>query len=76
MDLLNILTDELTEIREQEYKHRNFKLTDLIRNELDRRGSFVIDTNEGQIVYHMGEKWANRRYDFLKDIKNINQRFK
>jgi len=71
-----MLTDELTDLREVEHSHRNYELSDLIRDELDSRGSFVIDTAKGQEVYHMGIEWSGRRKDFLKDIKNIDQKFK
>lgn len=75
MDYKSTLTDELTDIRENEYKLRNFKITDAIRDELDSRGSFCIDTPDGQEVYHMGEKWFNKRKEFMKDFKSIRDRF-
>jgi 23S rRNA A2030 N6-methylase RlmJ len=76
MDLSLIVTDELTAIREVEHAHKNYALSDAIRAELDKRGSFVIDTAKGQVVYHMGEKWANKRTEFLKNIKQIDLNFK
>jgi len=76
MNLSLILTDELTAIREIEHAHKNYALSDAIRSELDKRGSFVIDTSKGQIVYHMSLKWANKRKEFLKQIKQIDLNFK
>lgn len=75
MNYSEMLTDELTYIREVEYRYRNFNVTDEIRNILDDRGSFCIDTTDGQEVYHMGQDWAGKRKEFMKDFKNIRDRF-
>lgn len=75
MNYSEMLTDELTDIREVEYRYRNFNVTDEIRNILDSRGSFCIDTPDGQEVYHMGEGWTGKRKEFMKDFKNIRDRF-
>ena len=76
MNYKNILTDELVDIREVERLHNNYEATDAIRNELDSRGSFVVDTANGQVIYHMGSQWSNKRKEFLKDIRDIDAKFK
>ena len=76
MKLSLIVTDELTAIREVEHAHKNYALSDAIRAELDTRGSFCIDTAKGQVVYHMGNQWSNKRQEFLKKIKEIDLTFK
>jgi cysteinyl-tRNA synthetase len=75
MNLSLIVTDELTDIREIEHAHKNYTVSDAIRSELDKRGSFCIDTAKGQVVYHMGNQWANKRKEFLKNIKEIDLKF-
>jgi hypothetical protein len=57
MNLSEILTDELTDIREEARANKNYTLSDQIRNELDSRGSFCFDNPEGQEVYHLGKEW-------------------
>lgn len=42
----------LIEIRKEARNQKDWKTSDLIRNELDRRNTFVFDTNQGQVVYH------------------------
>lgn len=73
-DLKSILTDELTDIREKARAYKNFKLSDEIRIELDSRGSFCIDTKQGQEVYHMGDGWTRKR--LIAEIKDVNAKFK
>lgn len=75
MNYSTILTDELIDIREIEYKHKNYLATDAIRIELDSRGSFVMDTPNGQVIYHMGIDWANNRTELILNIKSINENF-
>lgn len=68
MDAMNIklmLTDELLDIREKSRLERNYTLSDLIREELDSRGSFVFDHPHGQVCYHLcgseiDRDWINR----------------
>lgn len=67
VDLSNRLTDELTDVREKARTDRNFTLSDLIRIELDKRGSFVFDTPIGQEVYHLGKGF--KRADITKEFK-------
>lgn len=74
MDLKHILTDELTDMREIARLNKDFKTSDLIRDELDSRGSFCMDTPNGQVVYHMGEGYT-REY-MIKNIRDIDQKFK
>ncbi len=73
MDLKNILTDELTDIREDARANKEFTLSDEIRNELDSRGSFCFDHPEGQVVYHLGPGYTR---EFVKaNIRAIDKSF-
>jgi hypothetical protein len=71
-NLTETLTDELTDIREQERLNKNYALSDAIRNELDERGSFCFDNLNGQEVYHLGlgytREWVIKNRQFL-DMK-------
>lgn len=52
MNWPSILTDELCYLRQQARAAKNWKVSDEIREELERRGSFVVDTKDGQEVHH------------------------
>lgn len=67
------LTDELCALRELARASGLYTVSDHVRNILDSRGSFVIDTKDGQVVYHMGNGWD--RPKFLKNIKEIDLEF-
>ncbi len=67
MDISQILTDELTDLREQARNDKNFLLSDQIRIELDARGSYVFDTKEGQVTYHTGK--GNQRKELEESLK-------
>ena len=67
------LTDELVYLRELARQNKNFKESDLIRNILDERGSFVFDTANGQVVYHLGKGYT--RESVQKNIEYINMCF-
>lgn len=69
-------TDQLTDLRETERNHKNYPICDAIRDVLDGRGSFVIDTADGQVIYHMGTDWAGKRKEFLKNIVEIDLKFR
>lgn len=68
------LTDLLTALREYARSDKNFLLSDLIRNELDTRGSFCMDGPVGQVVYHMGSDWTRQR--LIQEIQYVNDSFK
>lgn len=70
----DILTDELTDLREQARENKDYLLSDTIRNELDLRGSFCFDTKEGQVVYHLGEGYT--RESVIKNLEFIDNSFK
>lgn len=74
IELEHILTEELTDMRVQARIDRDFTLSDLIRNELDKRGCFCIDGANGQIVYHMGKGYT--RPSFMATIRDIDLDFK
>ena len=74
MDLSSISTDELTDMRASVRSRKLYSLSDLMRDELDSRGSFCIDTKDDQIVYHLGKGYT-REY-LLKNIKDIDNKFK
>lgn len=73
-DLKETVTDELVAIREHARIDKNFLLSDQIRIELDSRGSIVIDTEDGQTVYHLGEGY-DRAY-LISNLKDIDNKFK
>ena len=75
MDTTNILTDELVFHREKARKHKNYRLSDLIRNELDKRGTYIMDTAEGQVIYHTSLKSRAEFEDMLLKDKKANQLF-
>lgn len=56
--LSNTNTDELVYLREIARQDKDFKKSDEIRNILDSRGSFVFDTKDGQVVYHLGIEYT------------------
>lgn len=64
MKLQGRYIDELIEYRKRAREERNWKLADRIRNYLDRKHSFVIDTEQGQVVYH--EPGSTRKQLILK----------
>ncbi len=68
------LTDLLTDIRVIARREKNYRLADIIKFELDSRGSFCMDGPAGQIVYHMGLNWSREK--LIKDIQYINDAFK
>lgn len=72
----DILTDELVEFRIRAREMQIWNISDIIRNVLDSRGSFVMDTSDGQVVYHMGQQWGNKRVEFIKQFINIDLQFK
>lgn len=63
------LTDKLIAMRHIARELKNFRLSDLIRNELDSRNCFVIDTDKGQSVFHLIHPMS--RAEFLTNIKDI-----
>ena len=50
MELINI--DSLIDLREFARSNGNYELSDKIRNKLIQNSVFIIDTKEGQEVYH------------------------
>lgn len=75
-----MLTDELTNIREDARANKEFTLSDEIRNELDTRGSFVFDHPHGQVIYHLGEGYTRefviKHREFIDKSFETNKRFK
>jgi len=70
----DFLTDELTDMRISARENRDFRTSDLIRNELDSRGSFAIDSKDGQVVYHLGKGYT--RESVLANIRDIDLKFR
>ena len=59
-----MLIDELVHLREVARANKDWKTSDAIRDELASRGSFVVDTKDGQEVTHTPgwtkEQWEQR----------------
>jgi len=53
--------------REQARLHKNFKLSDEIRDKLDSMNTFVFDTKDGQEVYF---ETKGTRLDLVKKIND------
>lgn len=80
MIIEKMLTDELTDIREEARAKKDFALSDQIRNELDKRGSFCFDNPEGQMVYHLGPGYTRefviKHREFIDKSFETNKQFK
>ena len=72
---INLSTEELLEIRQKSRLDKDFKTSDLIRDELDKRLSFVFDTKEGQEVYHLPEKYFRFKDKFEKTRLMSNRQY-
>lgn len=73
IDISNILTDQLIDMRADARANKNFALSDQIRSELDKRGSFCMDGKDGQVVYHLGPGYT--RESVIKNIRDIDSKF-
>lgn len=71
--IINANTDELVYLREIARQDKDFQKSDEIRNILDSRGSFVFDTKDGQVVYHLGIEYT--RYYVNKNLDLIDKSF-
>lgn len=80
MDLQQILTDELIDMREQSRIDKDYTLSDQIRNELDSRLVFVFDHPEGQVIYHLLPEWFKGNpttRDYVKqNIRSLDESFR
>jgi hypothetical protein len=71
-----IYTEELIEIREKARKEKNWQLSDSIRDELDIRLSFLFDTPEGWLVYHLNEKYFSKKPANMTNRQYVELRIK
>jgi len=71
MNFDNHYIDELTHIREEAREQKDWKLSDQIRDYLDSKNVFCVDTADGQVVYHLPPPLLSRE-DALKKVSNMN----
>lgn len=49
----NYYIDRLTDMRQEARDKKDWALSDQIRDYLDKKNVFCVDSKEGQIVYHL-----------------------
>ena len=66
MNLVCKNIDKLIEIRDEARQNKDWILSDEIRTYLDSKHVFIIDTQEGQKIYHRKNKTRN---GLIKELK-------
>ncbi len=67
----NYYIDQLTHMRECARNENDWVLSDQIRDYLDTKNVFCVDSSEGQVVYHLPEPLTSRK-EALKKVENMN----
>lgn len=65
-ELDKLYVDEILDLRNYAREYKNFELSDIIRNYLDKRNIFIFDTPEDSEVYYLTE-------DYFKDMSKIGE---
>lgn len=75
MNIEALTIDELVNLRQEARVEKNWKLSDEIRTYLDSRHAFIIDTNDGQVIYHRSNGTREELIVQLKESSRAEKTF-